>query len=250
MVVSVHQVVAEHFLRTVFHVIHDLAQEHGRGQHDAPYDIQVRRMLLQLGHDRVDFPVGLFRRLALDQGGQGIEPGNQPGQVLLAPGHVFLLKHVYTAGFTEVPVRQRAAGAAEADLHAVFRIHRNADAECQGDVFPVQDFRGLLQDSGDRVPVHVVIDQEYPFLFPAGECRGHILLREACEHAFLRFRGRHLGQHHHLEMRIREIDPQLGHGPGIMRFAGHQAVEPGIPQRLLVLLQKPRLLALDFAHIL
>ena len=250
MVVGVHQVIAEHVFRAAFHVIHDLAQEHGRGQHHAPHDVQVGCIFLQLRHDRVNFLVGPVGRLAADHGGQGIEPGNQLGQLRLAPGNFLFFKHTHPAGFAEVAVGQRAARAAETDLHTVFRIHHHADAECQGNIFPIQDLRCLLQDSGNRVRLHTVVDQQHPFFFPAGERSDRILVRETGQYALLRFGGRHIGHDHHLEMGIGKIDPQLGHGTGILGLSVHQAVEPGIPQRLLVFLQELRLLRPDFAHVL
>ena len=114
----------------------------------------------------------------------------------------------------------------------------------------IQDFRRLHQDSGNRVRIHAVVDQQHPLLFPAGKRDDLILVREACQHALLRFRGGHIGHDHHLEMGIGKIDPQLGHRPGILGLAVHQAVEPGIPQRSLVFLQELCLLRPDFTHVL
>ena len=250
MVIPVHQVVAEHVLRLAFHIVHDLAQEHGGGEHDAAHHVQIRRMLLELGYDAVDFLVHVVRGLVLDMACESKEPGNQRGHFLLALGRIHGFKHAHPAAVAEVPAGQGAAGAAEADLHAVFRVHKIAHAEHQGHVLFIQHFPGLVQDSGHGVFVLPVVDEEYPFLVPAGKGGDFKPFREAGKNGVFRFLVRHGGQHHRLEMGPGKINAQLRHGAGVVRFAVHQAVEPGIAQHRAALLQELGLLHLDLAHIL
>ena len=84
----------------------------------------------------------------------------------------------------------------------------------------------------------VDVKQKYPFLVPAGKGGDFKPFREAGKNGVFRFLIRHGGQHHRLEMGPGKINAQLRHGAGVVRFAVHQAVEPGIAQHRAALLQE------------
>ena len=117
----------------------------------------------------------------MDQGGERIEPRNQPGHSLLALGAFFGLKHAHPVAVAEIPAGQGAAGAAEADRDAAFRVLKGAHAEHQRDAPFIQHFPRFSQDVRHGVRALGVVDQIDPFLFPTGEGSGFKPFGEASQ---------------------------------------------------------------------